>query len=92
MNKRIEVYVMKGCKPCDEALRNLIPFAEEMQIPISVLPPTEDTGVVTVPRICVIKEEGGIETSNCIEGYNENTVSNVEDMLNEIGRRKKPDD
>ncbi len=89
MNKRIEVYVMKGCKPCEEALRKLIPFAEEMQIPLSILPPTEDTGVVTVPKICVIKDEGGIETSNCIEGYGENTMKDVKDLLNERGSRKK---
>lgn len=91
MNKRIEVYALKGCKPCDDALRKLIPLAEEMQIQISILPPTEDNGVVTVPRVCVIGEEDGIETRECIEGYGENTVKDVEDLLNERGSRKKPE-
>lgn len=91
MSRRIEVYTLKGCKPCDDALRDLIPLAEEMQIPLHVLPPTEANGVVTVPRVCVIEEDGGIETRECIDGYGEDTMKDVEDMLNKIGSRRKPE-
>lgn len=85
MTKRIEIYTLKDCEPCDHALRALIPFAEERQIRLDNIPLTDkDTDIVTVPRVCVIEEKEGAATRKCIEGYSEDLVSNVEELLDEV--------
>lgn len=88
MTKRIEFYTMKGCDPCDDALKDLIPFAKERELRVDIIPVDEKSGVENVPQICVVDERDGIETRKCIEGYNEDLVKNVEGMIEEIDAYK----
>lgn len=88
VNKRIEFYTMKGCDPCDDALKDLIPFAKEQELRLDIIPVDENTKVENVPQICVVDERDGVETRKCIEGYNDDLVKNVEGMIEEIDAHK----
>ena len=85
MNKRIELFTMKGCEPCDDALVALIPFAKEHDIPLTITPVKgyEDDPDV-VPVTCVIKEKKGVSVRKCIKGFDEDLLKEVEDLLENL--------
>lgn len=84
MSKRIELFTMKGCEPCDDASDALVPFAKESGIPLTITPVQNYEDPPTVPTICVIAERDGKATRKCIEGYGEDTIKKVEELLEEI--------
>ena len=79
---RIELFTMKGCEPCDDALTALIPFAKEHDIPLTITPVKgyEDDPDV-VPVTCIIKEKKGVTVRKCIKGFNEDLLEEVEELL-----------
>jgi len=86
--RRIEFYTMKGCNPCDDALKEIIPFAKEQEIQLDIIPVDEKHGIENVPQICVVDEKDGVETRKCIEGYNDDLIKNVEGMIEEVDAYK----
>lgn len=82
---RIELFTMRGCGSCDDALKALMPFAKEHDIPLTITPVRgfEDEPEV-VPVICVIKEKKGITVRKCIKGFDEDLVKDVEELLDEL--------
>lgn len=88
MNKRIELFTMKGCEPCDDALKALVPFAKEQGIPLHIVPlqsfnEGEDTPDM-FPMTCVIKERDGLAVRKCLKGFDEKLVQAVEELLEEL--------
>ena len=83
---RIELFTMKGCEPCDDALNALIPFTKEHGIPLHIIPLTneEELDVAAVPTTCIIKEKKGVTVRKCIKGFDEDLVKDVEEMLEEL--------
>ncbi len=80
---RIELFTIKGCEPCDDALNALVPFAKEHDIPLHIIPlaSEEDPDVAAVPTTCVIKEVKGISVRKCIKGFDEDLLKEVEELL-----------
>lgn len=84
-NSRIELFTMRGCDPCDDALNALIPFTKEHGIPLTITPVQgfeEEPEVV--PMTCVIKERKGITIRKCVKGFDENLLKDVEELLEEL--------
>ena len=86
--KRIELFTMKGCDPCDDALNALIPFTKEHGIPLTITPvqsfDEEPDAPDAVPMTCVIKERGGITVRKCVKGFDENLLKDVEELLDTL--------
>lgn len=82
-NSRIELFTIKGCEPCDDALEALVPFAKEHDIPLHIIPlaSEEDSDIAAVPTTCVIKEVKGISVRKCIKGFDDDLVKDVEELL-----------
>ncbi|MBA7538720.1 hypothetical protein ES705_30997 [subsurface metagenome] len=82
---RIELFTMKGCGFCDDALEALIPFAKEHDIPLTITPVRgyEDEPEV-VPVTCIIKEKKSGTVRKCIKGFNEDFMKDVEELLEEL--------
>lgn len=82
MSNKIELFTMRGCPSCDEALDALIPFAKEHDIPLTITPVRgfEDDPEV-VPVTCIIKEKKGVSVRKCIKGFSEDLVNDVEELL-----------
>lgn len=84
-SKRIELFTMKGCDPCDDALNALIPFTKEHGIPFTITPVQSfDEEPDVVPMVCVIKERGGITVRKCVKGFDKNLLKDVEELLDTL--------
>lgn len=84
---RIELFTMRGCDPCDDALNALIPFTKEHGIPLTITPIQsfeDEPAPDGVPMTCVIKERKGITVRKCVKGFNENLLKEVEELLEEL--------
>ena len=84
MSKRIELFTMRGCDPCDDALGALVPFAKERDIPLTITPVRGPEDPSTVPTICVIAENDGKATRKCLEGFGEGTIKKIEELLGSL--------
>ena len=85
-SKRIELFTMKGCEPCDDALNALIPFTKEHDIPLHIIPLTneEEPDIAAVPTTCVIKDIKGMSVRKCIKGFDEDLLKDVEELLDNL--------
>jgi len=74
--KRIEFYSNDGCKPCEVALQQLRPIADSFGVPVQII--KEGPAGEVIPKTCIIRDgENGKETKRCIQGWDENFVTDL---------------
>jgi len=83
--KRVELYTIDGCTPCDWAKEDLRPIINRKKIPLIVIddelvkrPP----GVYTFPLTCIVNEVNGVEETTCIKGYSPSSyIKDLEKLI-----------
>lgn len=80
--KRIEVTSFDGCEPCDWAISDLRPVVAKHRIPLIINKSEESLEFnIIYPLTCVILEENGKESSQCIQGWDETYAKDILDII-----------
>lgn len=77
---RIEFTTFKGCSPCDDAIRDLVPIAKKHNIPL-IIKKAKLTGPgseAVIPITCIVKEN---DRPTCIYGWDKDYAKDVEEHL-----------